>query len=454
MRRSTIGEVVAVFLRLGVVAFGGPAAHIAMMQDELVRRRRWLDEQRFLDLLSITHLIPGPNSTELAMHLGMERAGWRGWLAAGACFILPAAVMVGALAHLYTVYGRTPVAARFLEGVLPVVLAIVVQALWSLGRTVFRAPIRGVAEGTRPGSPGSLTLAARVGLALIALAFYLAGVHELLLLLAAAAWGGSVAIVRRPRPRRRASGLALVIGAVGKAGGAGTGGINPADVPGAVTAGTMAGTAQATAGPPFGGSLDGAGLFGAAGAARGSLAVLAAAAPSVPFSLSTLFLTFLKIGSVLYGSGYVLLAFLHRDFVQRLGWLSDRQLLDAIAVGQFTPGPVFTTATFVGYLTGGWAGAAVATAGIFLPAFVFVAAIRPLADRLRRSPVLAAALDGLNVASLALMAGVTWQLAREAVFNLWTAGLFAAALAILGRTRLNSAWLVAAGAAVGLLLPR
>ena len=450
MHRSTLGEVVAVFFRLGVLAFGGPAAHIAMMQDELVRRRRWLDEQRFLDLLSITHLIPGPNSTELAMHLGMERAGWRGWLAAGACFILPAALMVGVLAHLYAVYGRAPVAVRFLEGVLPVVLAIVVQALWGLGRTVFRAPEQGAAEGTGRPRPAAAQVA-RAGLAVAALALYWAGVHELLLLLAAAvAWGGAGAVARRRR--RGLSAMAMVVGALGTAGLAGAGVTRLAEAAGAAGG---AGSARFAGAAAAGGSLDAASLAGAAGATgSGSLAVLAAAAPAVPFSLSTLFLTFLKIGSVLYGSGYVLLTFLRRDFVERLGWLTDRQLLDAIAVGQFTPGPVFTTATFVGYLTGGWAGAAVATAGIFLPSFVFVAAIRPLPDRLRRSPVLAAALDGLNVASLALMAGVTWQLARAAVFNLWTAGLFAAALVILGRTRLNSAWLIAAGAVIGLLMPR
>ncbi|QIA26298.1 chromate transporter [Thermaerobacter sp. PB12/4term] len=429
MGRSSVAEVAAVFLRLGVVAFGGPAAHIAMMQEELVRRRRWLDDQRFLDLLSITNLIPGPNSTELAMHLGMERAGWRGWLAAGACFIVPAAVMVGVLAHAYTVYGRTPVAERLFEGALPVVLAIVVQALWSLGRTVFRPaarPAAAPAGGDRPGPGGqgshvpvprrqvatalgagaARAAAGRAALALATLALYLAGVHELLLLLAAATlWGGAAALRHRPRQRPPRPALGTVLGTAG-------------------------------------------------GPGLGSVLLAAAGTAPVPFSLGTLFLTFLKIGSVLYGSGYVLLAFLQRDFVQRLGWLTERQLLDAIAAGQFTPGPVFTTATFVGYVTGGWAGAAVATLAIFLPAFVFVAAVRPLADRLRRSPVLAAALDGLNVASFALMAGVTWQLARTAVFNLWTAGLFAAALLILGRTRLNSAWLIAAGAATGLFLPR
>ncbi|QBS38476.1 chromate transporter [Thermaerobacter sp. FW80] len=465
LERPPVGEVVAVFLRLGVLAFGGPAAHIAMMQDELVRRRRWLDERRFLDLLSITHLIPGPNSTELAMHLGMERAGWRGWLAAGACFILPAAAMVGVLAHLYVVYGRTPVATRFLEGVLPVILAIVVHALWGLGRTVFRWPAPGTTR-----RPGIGSLAARGALAAMALAGYLAGVHELVLLLAAAVvWGGGAALSRRPRGRGRPLGrgpLGMMAGAAGLGPATGSGDLAVLDphgpALGAAGGAAAAASAQGGGGLPGGtamiggaGQAGGAGPGGRAGAAGvAAAAALAAATPAVPFSLTTLFLTFLKIGSVLYGSGYVLLAFLRRDFVERLGWLTDRQLLDAVAAGQFTPGPVFTTATFVGYLTGGLAGAAVATAGIFLPSFLFVAAIRPLAERLRRSPVLSAALDGLNVVSLALMAGVTWQLARQAMSELWTAGLFGVALITLGRTRLNSAWLIVAGAAVGLLLPR
>lgn len=402
------------FLRLGVLAFGGPAAHIAMMREELVVRRRWLDERRFLDLLSVTHLIPGPNSTEMAIHLGYERAGWRGLVVAGACFILPAALMVLALAHLYATYGTTPQAGWFFYGVKPVILAIVAHALWGLGRSALA-----VREG----------ITVRAVLTGSVLVLYLAGVHELVLLFGA---GIFHAVARRAGRAR-----------------AGAGGWLAAPAPWSSPAGP---TAETTWGaglepgrliPPGAGAL----LTGTALAAGGGAA-------AVPFSLSTLFLTFLKIGAVLYGSGYVLLAFLRNDFVLRLGWLTDQQLLDAVAAGQVTPGPVFTTATFIGYLAGGWAGAAVATAGIFLPSFLFVAAIRPLAERLRRSPVLSAALDGLNVVSLALMAGVTWQLARQAMSELWTAGLFGVALITLGRTRLNSAWLIVAGAAVGLLLPR
>ncbi|HEY8415305.1 MAG TPA: chromate transporter, partial [Thermaerobacter sp.] len=336
--RPSVGEVVAVFLRLGVLAFGGPAAHIAMMQDELVRRRRWLDERRFLDLLSITHLIPGPNSTELAMHLGMERAGWRGWLAAGACFILPAALMVGVLAHLYVVYGRTPVAMRFLEGVVPVILAIVVHALWGLGRTVFRPPAPGTTR-----RPGTASLAARAAVAAIALAAYLAGMHELVLLLAAAVvWGGWAALTRRRllgrgRPFGRGP-LTMMAGAAGLGHTTGSGGLAVLDLRGpalgAAGGAAAAASAQGGSGLPGGtAAIGGTGQAGAAGPAGGAgaagaaaVAALAAATPTVPFSLTTLFLTFLKIGSVLYGSGYVLLAFLRRDFVERLGWLTDRQL--------------------------------------------------------------------------------------------------------------------------------
>ncbi|HEY8394684.1 MAG TPA: chromate efflux transporter, partial [Thermaerobacter sp.] len=333
----------AVFLRLGCLAFGGPAAHIAMMREELVVRRRWLDERRFLDLLSVTHLIPGPNSTELAIHLGYERAGWRGLVVAGACFILPAALMVLALAHVYTRYGATPQAGWFLYGIKPVILGIVAHALVGLGRAVL---------GGRAG------MAVRAALAAAVLVLYLVGVHELLLLFGA---GIFYTIARRAGRARAAAGGWLAVPAAWSP---------PAGAPAEPTPG--AGPAPARLVPPGTGAL----LTGTTLATGGGAA-------AVPFSLSTLFLTFCKIGAVLYGSGYVLLAFLRNDFVLRLGWLTDRQLLDAVAVGQVTPGPVFTTATFVGYLTGGWAGAAAATVGIFLPSFLFVAAIRPLADRLR-----------------------------------------------------------------------
>lgn len=375
---TALGQVARVFLKLGTVAFGGPAGHIAMMEEEVVRRRGWLSHAEFLDYLGATNLIPGPNSTELAIHIGRARAGWPGLLVAGACFILPAALIVTAIAWAYLRFGRLPAALGVLAGVKPVVIAVVLQALWGLGRSALKSP----------------ALVALAAAAVVALAL---GVHELLVLLGAAYAAGAIClIVRSP------------------------------------------GTTTTPALLPFGPMLAGAGA--AAGAAT-------ATAP-----LWVLFATFAKIGAVLFGSGYVLLAFLRADFVGRLGWLTERQLLDAVAVGQITPGPVFTTATFVGFVTNGWPGAVIATIGIFLPAFVFVALSGPLIPWLRRSPVAGAALDGVNVASLGLMVVVTWQLARAAIVDLPTAGLAVVALVLLTRFRFNSAWVVLGGALAGLAL--
>jgi len=369
---SPLREVVSVFLRLGVVAFGGPAAHIAMMREELVRRRRWVSDAQFIDLLGITNLIPGPNSTEMAIHLGYLRAGVWGLVLGGVCFIVPAMLIVMALAWAYVRWGALPVATGVLYGVKPVVIAIVLQAMWGLARTAVRGPLL-------------------AGAFVVAAALALAGVHELLVLFGA---GGVAALVA---PRRRA------------------------------VAGAVAALAWATP-------------------AR----VMAAAAVAGGVTLGTMTLVFLKIGAVLYGSGYVLLAFLRADFVERLGWLTDRQLLDAVAVGQVTPGPVFTTATFIGFLLAGWTGAVLATVAIFLPSFVFVAASRPLLPRLRGSRRAAAFLDGVNVAALGLMAAVTWQLGRAAVVDPLTAALALAAAVLLVRTRVNSVWLLAGGGALGL----
>ncbi|HET6947608.1 MAG TPA: chromate efflux transporter [bacterium] len=370
-------EVASLFLRLGATAFGGPAAHIAMMRDEVVRRRRWLSDEQFLDLLGATNLIPGPNSTEMAIHTGYARAGRAGLLVAGICFIAPAMLIVLVLAWAYATYGARPQATWLLYGVKPVIIAIVVQALVALSRTALK----------------NLFLAA---LALVALALYFAGINELSLLALA---GLIAAGVKHPRTQ-----AAMLLAAA----------------------------------PAYAASTGFA------------LTVLAAA----PVSLARMFGIFVKIGAVLYGSGYVLLAFLRSDFVVRLGWLTERQLLDAVAIGQFTPGPVFTTATFIGYLLGGTAGALLATAGIFLPAFVFVAASHPFIPRLRRSPTAAAALDGVNAASLALMAGVTVQLGRAAIVDGWTVGIALAAGVVLLLRPVNSAWLVGAGAVAGLLLRR
>jgi chromate transporter len=372
-RGPALGELARLFLRLGATAFGGPAAHIAMMEEEVVRRRGWLRREEFLDLLGATNLIPGPNSTELAIHVGHRRAGVPGLLVAGACFILPAAIIVTVLAGVYVRFGRLPAGEGLLAGVKPVVVAVVLHALIGFGRTAVK--------------DGAL---AALGLAAAAAA--VAGVNELAILAAA---GAASALLRRSRlPAAPAAAL----------------------VPAAW------------------------------------LPAVAAAAIAAPFTLSRLFLAFLKIGSVLFGSGYVLLAFLRGDLVERLGWLSEAQLIDAVAVGQVTPGPVFTTATFVGYLLGGLPGALVATLGIFLPAFAFVALSGPLVPRLRRSRLAGAVLDGVNVASLALMAVVTAQLARTALTGPVPALLALASAALLLRGRVSSTWLVLGGAAVGLAL--
>jgi chromate transporter len=365
-------DVARLFLRLGATAFGGPAAHIALMELEVVRRRGWLTRDEFLDLLGATNLIPGPNSTELAIHVGFRRAGWAGLLAAGACFILPAMTLVWALAWAYVAYGSRPELAGILYGVKPVIIAVVLQALWLLGRSAVKTRVLAVA-GALAAAAGAL------------------GVHELTVLFATAAATTLVHLASRGR-----------------------------------------GDAAAALAAP---------LLPLAAAAK---------AAATPFALPTLFLVFLKIGAVLFGSGYVLLAFLRSELVVRLGWLTESQLLDAVAVGQVTPGPVFTTATFVGYLLGGHAGAALATLGIFLPAFCFVALSGPLVPRIRRSAAAGAFLDGLNVASLALMAVVTGPLARSAIVDVPTALLaLLSAVALLG-TRLNSGWLVLAAALVGL----
>ena len=374
-RRGSAGEVARLALKLGFTAFGGPAAHIAMLHEEVVVRRKWLGEQRFLDLLGATNLIPGPNSTEMVIHVGHLRAGYAGLVAAGVCFILPAATIVLALAWLYTQYGTTPAAGWLLYGIKPVIIAVIFQALWGLGRKALKGPFL-----------------AATGAAVFAL--YLAGFDELLLLVAG---GLLVVVVQYGRRRFR-------------------------DGPGAAAL-----------------------LFPWL-----PLTATSALLQNVPVTLSRLFFLFLKIGAVLYGSGYVLLAFLRNDLVVNLGWLTDQQLLDAVAIGQFTPGPVFTTATFVGFVVGGWPGAALATIGIFLPSFLFVAAISPLVPRLRDSALLASMLDGVNVAALGLMAAVTWELGRAAVFDWLTALLALVAAVLLFRFKINSAWLVLGGGLAGL----
>ncbi|MCL4528129.1 MAG: chromate efflux transporter [Chloroflexi bacterium] len=369
--RQRVIEVMQLFLRLGITAFGGPAAHIAIMRDEVVKRRKWISEQDFLDLFGAANLIPGPTSTEMAIYLGFRRVGWIGLVLGGVCFILPAMLIVLALAWAYVRFGTTSIASGILYGILPVVIAIIAQALWNMSKNAVK---------------GWLT--AIVGL--IVLALYFLNVNILMLLLAA----GLVMMLIKNLS-------------------------NMKQIP---AAGFF---------PP----LIGLGII----------------AGPVPFGLMLLFLTFLKIGAILYGSGYVLLAFLHADLVQNLGWLTERQLFDAIAIGQITPGPLFTTATFIGYLLGGLPGALLATLGIFLPSFFFVGISSLFIKQIRNSPWTGGFLDGVNVASLALMLAVTLQLSTTAIVDPLTIGIALVSLVVLLRFKPNSTWLIAGGALIGFI---
>lgn len=370
-----LAQVTTLFLKLGITAFGGPAAHIAMMHDETVRRRKWLSEQEFLDLVGATNLIPGPNSTEMAIHLGYLRAGWLGLIVGGLSFILPAMFMVMGLAWAYVQYGTTPQVEWLLCGVKPVVIAIIIQALWNLGQKAIK----------------SRMLAAVGVMVLIA---YFFGVNEIFLLFA----GGllTMMVTNWQRLSKQPMSFFLI--------------------------------------PIF--------------TAQKVLSLFTMA--SVPFSLPLLFFTFLKIGAVLYGSGYVLLAFLRADFVVRLGWLTDKQMIDAVAIGQVTPGPVFTAATFIGFILGGVPGALLATLGIFLPGFIFVAMVNPLIPQIRNSPWANSLLDGVNVASLGLMAAVTWQLGKSSLIDLLTVLVATISFVLIVRFKINSTWLILGGAIVGL----
>ncbi len=371
--RESIGrlpEIAAAFLRLGCIAFGGPAAHLALLEDEFVSRRGWLSRQRFLDLMGATNLIPGPNSTEMTMHIGYDRGGVPGLLAGGLGFVLPAAGITALLAWLYVQVGTVPSAEAFLQGVRPAVLVVIFGAVLKLGRKAI--------TNTAPG-----VIATAVAVAV------LAGIGEIPALLAGGVLGG----------------LALLL--------------------------------------PRGGIV---GILAAL-----CMPVSAVAAAGEDASLGKLGLFFFKVGCVLYGSGYVLIAFLEGGLVQDYGWVSQQQLLDAIAVGQFTPGPVLTAATFLGYLVGGWAGVAVATACIFLPGFGFVWILNPLVRRIRTSSVSSAFLDAVNAAAVGLMVAVAVDLARVSLVSVpsWLFACGAAAAFFLARW--PAMWIVAGAGAVGLL---
>ena len=370
-------ELALLYLRLGTIAFGGPAAHIALMEDEIVQRRRWLTREEFLDFLGVINLIPGPNSTEMAIQIGYRVAGWPGLLAGGLCFILPAALLTLALAWAYVRYGAMPQATGVLYGIKAVMIAVVLQAIWNLSRTAVKTKFLGFV--------GVLAI---VGSTL--------GLNVLLVLFGA----GIIAMTAKVAESRFRKTVFSAMTTLSF----------PAQISTSLT-----------------------GILGT----------------GTPFGLMPLFAFFLKVGAVLFGSGYVLLAFLRTDLVVRLHWLSDKQLLDAIAVGQVTPGPVFTTATFIGYLLGRVPGAVVGTIGIFLPSFVFIAIVSPLAARLRRSAVLGAFLDGVNVGALALMIVVTCYLGRAALIDWITIALAILSAVALIRFKINSTWLILAGGIIG-----
>ena len=378
MTNVPLTDLAKLFLRLGITAFGGPAAHIAMMRHEVVERRQWLTDKDFLDLLAATNLIPGPNSTEMAIHLGYKHGGKAGLIVAGTCFILPASLIVAAIAWAYVQYGDTPQLDWLMYGIGPVVIAIIAQALVKLGRSAITQ------------IPHAL-----LGTAVLVLA--LSGTNELLL---------------------------LMIGAV----------IGLLMTTGRWVCMTAILTSLATATQAI------------------YLSAQTVTAEAVPFTLTRLTLFFAKVGSILFGSGYVLVAFLRADLTERWGWLTDQQLIDAVTIGQITPGPVFTTATFIGYLLGGWSGAVLATLAIFIPGFIFVAISQPLIPKLRQSRPLSGVLDGIVIASFGLMAAVTWQLAQTLFVDVHTVIIGLITLVILISWKPNSTYLILAGATVGWLL--
>jgi chromate transporter len=371
-KRQNLKEVVLLFLKLGFTAFGGPAAHLAIMHDEVVKRRKWVNDEQFLDLVGATNLIPGPNSTEMIIHLSFLRAGWPGFFLGGLSFILPAVLMVMGLAWSYQQYGSAPQLTWVLYAVKPVVIAIIFKALWFLGKQAIKNPLTGLAAAS-------------------VLVLNLLGFDSVILLFAA---GLLVMLIKNFKNLKMT--------------------------------------------PP--------GL-------RGLLPVTLTSIPLVvsqAIILPTLFLTFLKIGSVLYGGGYVLLAFLRSDFVIRLGWLTEKQLIDAVAVGQVTPGPLFTTATFIGYFLAGVPGAIISTAGIFLPSFFFVAISNPYIPKMRQSVWFSTFLNGINAASLGLMAAVTIHLTQAVFIDPTSIILTILSLALVVFTRINTTWVILAAVLFGL----
>jgi len=397
---GTVAEVVKLCGKLGIIGFGGPASHIAMLEDEAVARRKWLTREHFLDLVGATNLIPGPNSTEMMIHIGYQRAGWPGLIAAGISFVLPAVLLSTLIAWIYVEFGTLPAVQPFLAGVKPAVLAVILGALWRLGLT---------ASKPREAAQTRIALAV-IGIA-VAVAVYL-GVPVIWSLIA----GGLLGM------------LALRAISGWNSGGGAAGFLALPALPDSHSIFPWANQSPASA-------------------LKWAALLLAATAPAL--TLGALGLFFLKVGAVLYGSGYVLVAFLEGDLVHEYGWLTQQQLLDAIAIGQFTPGPVLSTAAFIGYVLAGIPGAAISAAAIFAPSFIFVAILNPIVPRLRSSAWMGAFLDAVNVSAVGLMAAVLVRLTADIV-TAWPAAVIAllAAAAVL-RWRVTSAWVVIGGALLG-----
>jgi chromate transporter len=387
--RDRLRDLATLFLKLGAISFGGPAAAIALMQDEVVRRRQWLTRQQFLDMLGLTNLIPGPNSTEMAITVGFAHAGWAGLVVAGASFIVPAALITSAVAWAYVRFGTLLLAQSLLAGVKPAVIAVIVIAVWRLGKVAVH----------------DVWLAL---LGALALAAFLAKLSPLLILFGGGLLGMIAKQASKPRDETSSNATKTHAGMLVLR--------KPFLLPN-----LLAGASAAVAAMP--------------------------AIKRVPLARIGWF--FLKVGAVLYGGGYVLFAFIEQGLVRDHHWLTQQQLLDAIAIGQFTPGPLLSTATFIGYLLGGAWGAAVATIAIFLPSFIYVAALGPILPKLRRSAWMAAFLDSVNVCAVSLMAGVSIKLAGDALRG-WPMGVIAvAAFAVLWKWKINPAWVVLGGALAG-----
>lgn len=378
---SRLGEVARLSFRLGFTAFGGPIAIVAMMHDEFVVKRKWLEEQEFLDFFGATNLLPGSNSMEMASHIGYHRAGWPGLWVGGICFTAPSVLLMVAFCWVYVHYGASPQGEWLLYGVKPVAIALIVQALWQLGKSAIQGKFA-------------------ILLACLNIILSVIGLHELVLLLASGVFSFLIKEGKQIVKPKQALAIAPI---------------------------------------PFLAPFSG--LLSSLTAGLGSI---------TSFSLSWLFVLFFKVGVILYGSGYVLLAFLRGDFVERLGWLTDQQLLDAIAIGQITPGPLSTTATFIGYLLGGFQGASIATIGMFLPGFILISVLHPILPKLNQSALFRAFLDGVNIGALSLMAVVTAQLGQSSLVDPLTITVAIASLFLLVKYKINSFWLVLGGMAIGI----